>query len=161
MPTFIRTGFWEKASKGFKGWLNLDDLITSLAGSATWGAITGTLSNQTDLQTILDTKLSKLITANRQTASYTLVIGDADKLVEMNSASANNLTVPPNSTVPFAIGTSILLSQYGVGQTSVVAGAGVTIRSISGNLKLSAQYASAALVKIATNEWYLQGSLTA
>jgi len=27
MPTFIKTGLWEKASKSFKGWLNLDQLI--------------------------------------------------------------------------------------------------------------------------------------
>lgn len=27
MPTFIKTGFWEKAQKGYKGWLNLDELI--------------------------------------------------------------------------------------------------------------------------------------
>lgn len=31
MPTFIKTGFWEKVAKGYKGWLNLDDLIASIA----------------------------------------------------------------------------------------------------------------------------------
>jgi hypothetical protein len=29
MPIFIKTGLWEKASKGFKGWLNLDDLVSA------------------------------------------------------------------------------------------------------------------------------------
>jgi hypothetical protein len=33
MPTFIKTGFWEKAKKGYEHWLNLDDLITSLIPS--------------------------------------------------------------------------------------------------------------------------------
>lgn len=33
MPTFIKTGFWEKAQYGFKGWLNLDQLILQIAGS--------------------------------------------------------------------------------------------------------------------------------
>ena len=33
MPTFIKTGFWEKVAKGYKGWLNLDDLITSIASN--------------------------------------------------------------------------------------------------------------------------------
>jgi hypothetical protein len=69
--------------------------------------------------------------------------------------------VPLNSSVAFPIGTQILVSQYGAGQTSFVATGGVTIRSASGNLKLSAQYAAATLVKIADNEWYLFGSLTA
>lgn len=106
-------------------------------------------------------KSDKLITTNRQTSSYTLVLGDADYLVEMNSASANNLTVPPNSSVAFSVGTQIVLSQYGAGQTTIVAGSGVTIRSASGKLKLTGQYSGATLIKIATNEWYLFGDLTA
>lgn len=56
MPHFIKTGFWEKAQYGFKGWLNLDQLIESVAIGGIWGNITGTLSNQTDLQTALDAK---------------------------------------------------------------------------------------------------------
>ena len=27
MPIFIKTGYWEKLQKGYKNWLNLDDLI--------------------------------------------------------------------------------------------------------------------------------------
>lgn len=111
-------------------------------------------------QTQLDTKSAKLITTNRQTSSYTLVIGDADKLVEMNNASANNLTVPLNATVAYATGTQILLSQYGAGQTTVVATGGVTVRSSGGKLKLTAQYSGATLIKIDTNEWYLFGDIT-
>ena len=29
MPTFIKTGFWEKNTSSYKGWLNLDDLFKS------------------------------------------------------------------------------------------------------------------------------------
>lgn len=111
------------------------------------------------IQTQIDTKTNKLITTNRQTASYTLVLSDADKLVEINNASANNLTVPPNSSVAFSTGTQILLAQYGAGQTTVVAGSGVTIRSNGGKLKLSAQYSGATLIKIASDEWYLFGDI--
>ena len=42
-----------------------------------------------------------LSAANVQTASYTLVAADAGKAVEMDVASANTLTVPPNSSVAF------------------------------------------------------------
>jgi hypothetical protein len=112
-------------------------------------------------QTQIDTKSAKLITTNRQTASYTLVIGDADKLVEMNVGSANNLTIPLNSSVAFATGTQILLAQYGAGQTTVVATSGVTIRSSGGKLKLNVQYSGATLIKIATDEWYLFGDIAA
>jgi hypothetical protein len=110
-------------------------------------------------QTALDAKTNKLVVANRQTASYTLVLSDADKLVEMNVGSANNLTVPLNSSVAFSTGTQILLAQYGAGQTTVVATSGVTIRSNGAKLKLNAQYSGATLVKIAENEWYLFGDI--
>ena len=110
-------------------------------------------------QTQIDSKTNKLITTNRQTASYTLVLSDADKLVETNVASANNLTVPLNSSVAFATGTQILLAQYGAGQTTIVATSGVTIRSNGAKLKLNAQNSGATLVKIAENEWYLFGDI--
>jgi hypothetical protein len=104
-------------------------------------------------------KTDKLVVANRQTASYTLVLSDADKLVEMNVGSANNLTVPLNSSVAFSTGTQILLAQYGAGQTTIVATSGVTIRSNGAKLKLNAQYSGATLIKIDTNEWYLFGDI--
>jgi len=113
----------------------------------------------TATQTALDLKTNKLIVANRQTASYTLVLSDADKLVEMNVASANNLTIPLNSSVAFATGTQILLAQYGAGQTTLVPTSGVTIRSNGAKVKLNAQYSGATLIKIDTNEWYLFGDI--
>lgn len=111
------------------------------------------------IQTQIDSKTNKLITTNRQTASYTLVLSDADKLVEMNVGSANNLTIPLNSSVAFSTGTQILLAQYGAGQTTIVATSGVTVRSNGGKLKLNAQYSGATLIKIATDEWYLFGDI--
>ena len=113
----------------------------------------------TATQTALDAKTNKLIVTNRQTASYTLVLSDADKLVEMNVGSANNLTVPLNSSVAFSTGTQILLAQYGAGQTTIVATSGVTIRSNGAKLKFNAQYSAATLIKIAENEWYLFGDI--
>ena len=110
--------------------------------------------------TTFNNKTDKLITANRQTASYTLVLTDADKIVEMNVATANNLTVPLNSSVAFSIGTQILLAQYGAGQTTLVPTSGVNIRSTGSKLKLSGQYSGATLIKIATDEWYLFGDIT-
>ena len=133
------------------------DLVAK-GGSTAWGSITGTLSSQTDLQTSLDAKTPKLITTNRQTASYTLVLSDADKLVEMNVATANNLTVPASV---FSAGTQILLAQYGAGQTTVVAGSGMTIRSNGGKLKLNVQYSGATLIFISGTEAYLFGDIVA
>ena len=99
------------------------------------------------------------ITANRQTANYTLVLADAAKVVEMNVATANTLTVPPNSSVAFAVGTVIEGVQWGAGQTTVTPGAAVTIRASGGKLKTAAQYAQFALRKVATDEWIAAGDL--
>ena len=96
---------------------------------------------------------------NTQIASYTLVIGDAGKIVEMNVASANNLTVPPNSSVAFVVGTLIPVSQIGAGQTTVVPGAGVTINSSGDKSITYGQYSGAWLYKRATDTWQLIGDL--
>lgn len=96
--------------------------------------------------------------ANPQTADYTLVLGDAGKVIELTAASGVNLTIPPNSSVAFPVGTIINAYQGGAGAVSFVAGAGVTIRN---NAPLSGQYAEASLRKRATDEWVLTGDTTA
>lgn len=130
-------------------------LVSSLVGTGTRMVVadaTGVLSAQ-DIPT-------ETITTNRQTASYSLVLTDKGKLIEMNVGSANNLTIPLNSSIAFPIGTKIDIAQYGAGQTTVVATSGVTLRSAGGALKLAAQYSGGSLVKIATDEWYLFGDIT-
>jgi len=101
------------------------------------------------------------ITRLLKTADHTLVLTDAYKLIDMDVAVDNTITVPPNSAVPFDLGTVILLSQYGIGVTEILEGSGVTINSEAGYKKLYAQYCGAVLIKIGTNEWYLQGALAA
>lgn len=97
-------------------------------------------------------------TPNVQTASATLVMSDIITGVEMNVASANSYTVPPNATVAVPIGAVVEVTQVGAGITTIVAGAGVTIRQATGNtLALRAQWSSASLRKRATNEWVAGG----
>ena len=93
-----------------------------------------------------------------QTAAYTFVLADRGKLVTVSNGSAVDCTVPPNSSVAFAVGTSIMVAQTGAGQVTMVAGSGVTLRSSPG-LKLRAQYSSVTCTKIATDEWLLTGDL--
>ncbi len=108
----------------------------------------------------LSTKADKLLSTNAQVASYTLVLSDADKMVEMNVGSANNLTVPLNSSVAYSVGTQINILQTGAGQTTIVATGGVTINATPG-LKLRAQWSSATLIKRATDTWVAIGDLIA
>lgn len=117
-------------------------------------------ANAVDASGGLLTYASLVQTINAQTDSYTLVLADAFKLVTMNKGSANNLTVPLNSSVAFSVGTRIDIAQIGAGQTTVVATGGVTINATPG-LKLRAQYSGASLVKTATDTWLLFGDLSA
>ena len=95
------------------------------------------------------------------TDNYTLVIHDAAKIVNMNKGSAVNLTVPPESSVAFTIGSQVLVNNYGAGQVTIVAGSGVTLRSDGSKLKIASQYSAATLVKIGTDEWMVFGNLEA
>jgi hypothetical protein len=78
----------------------------------------------------------------------------------MTSSSANNLTIPLNSSVSFPIGTSIFVLQAGTGQTTIVATAGVTINSFIG-LKIIGQWSGCTLIKRDTNTWAAIGGLVA
>ena len=100
------------------------------------------------------------ITTNIQVASYSLVFNDNAKLILMNVATANNLTIPLNSSVNFPVGTKIDVSSIGAGQTTIVAAGGVTINSAGGALKLRLQYSGATMVQTATNVWSLFGDIT-
>ena len=101
-----------------------------------------------------------MMPVNVQTdTAYTLALTDAGNCVEMNNASANTLTIPPNSTIAYDVGTTILIRQMGTGQTTIVAGSGVTLRNPHGTLKLFKQYTSVALHKRAIDEWCIEGNL--
>ena len=102
-----------------------------------------------------------MIAINAQTATYTAVLTDDGKLVTMSNASANNFTVPPNSSVAYGIGTQLNIAQLGAGQTTIVAGSGVTLNSAGAKLKLKEQYALATCVKTDTNTWFVVGNLSA
>lgn len=97
---------------------------------------------------------------NGQLASYSLQLSDDGKMVEISSSSAVNLTVPPDSSVNFTIGTSITILQTGAGQITVVEGSGVTINRNPG-LKIRAQWCAATLIKRSANTWVLIGDLAA
>jgi hypothetical protein len=102
------------------------------------------------------------IALNAQTGTtYTVVLGDDGDLVTCDNASPIALTIPPNSSVAFGIGTQINIMQLGAGVVTVTAGAGVTLRSNGSKLKTNGQYSVATCCKIATDTWVVIGNLTA
>jgi hypothetical protein len=135
-----------------------------LASPTFTGTVTlpaGTISNA-DVSSTAAIEQNKIAdtTINAQAASYTLVLADKNKLVEVGNASANTLTVPPNSSVAFPVGSTLTILQTGAGQCTITAGAGVTINGTPG-LKLRTTWSSATLIKRATDTWVALGDLVA
>jgi hypothetical protein len=115
-------------------------------------------SQVTNLVTDLAGKAPSLAILNQQTASYTLVLADRDKMVEISSGSAITLTVPADATVAFPTGTRIEILQTGTGQITVAGAGSVAVNGTPG-LRLRAQWSSAMLIKRAANTWVLIGDL--
>jgi hypothetical protein len=136
-------------------------------GSTAWSSLsyfggTGDVT-LTGVQTLTNKTLTAPIitlATSAQTASYTLVAGDASDIVEISNASANILTVPLNSSVAFPTGTVITILQTGAGQTTIAGAGGVTVNATPG-LKLRTQWSSATLIKRATDTWVAIGDLSA
>jgi len=126
--------------KGDVGLGNVDN-----TSDATKNSATATLTNK-----------NIIVPINDQTGTtYTLVAGDAGKLVRCSNAAAITLTIPTNASVAFAVGTVITISQVGAGQVTV-GGAGVTLNAYQG-AKTQGQYAAVQIIKTATDTWTLFG----
>lgn len=140
--------------------------IADLATGGVWGGITGTLSNQTDLNAALNLKADALTTYRTLTIDHTLDSTDLASInaglsliIEENQAIANDVTVPANATVAFPVGTVITVIQMGAGLTSIIADGGVTINASAVHLNSPGVNSPMTLIKKATNTWYLFNGL--
>ena len=95
---------------------------------------------------------------NTETASYTLVLADAGKVVRMNAGTALDLTVPAEASVNYDVGTVIGVRQVGAGTVTVVEDTGVTVNIEAGlTLDLRGQYAEVSLHKVGADAWEAVG----
>lgn len=97
---------------------------------------------------------------NAQTGTtYTLVLTDAGKVVTMDNASANTLTIPLNASVAFPTNTQIDILMKGAGSTTVTGDTGVTVNGVSaGGATIDGQYKAITLLKVATDTWIMFGA---
>lgn len=141
--------YWDNATSLWK-----NGTAKSVLGQATTSA-DGWLSS-TDWNTF-NGKLDKNIPRNRQNASYTLQLSDRAKLVEIDSATPNTLTIPANI---FSSGDQFLYIPYGDGQTTITAGVGVTINSGTGTYTTASKYGVVSIIAVSATEFYINGNLT-
>ena len=124
------------------------------------GVTTGSDSGLTGGVTSGTADLKLQLQFNAQTGTtYTLVVGDLNKLVTCSNASGITVTVPPSV---FSAGNQIHLQQIGAGQVTFAQGSGVTITSTGATAsarKLRAQYSACTIICTASNTFTIVGDL--
>lgn len=116
-------------------------------------------SRDTAVLDYVDASTSEAVIASTQTGNFTLSLGMKGQAVPVSSGSAVVATVPPNTSVAFPVGSWVEIDRMGTGSVTVAAGSGVTIRNAAAVLTLRAQYSTAMLRKIGTDEWLVVGDL--
>ena len=100
------------------------------------------------------------LTINAQTGTtYTLVSGDANKLVTLSNAGAITLTLPPSI---FTAGQQIHIARMGAGGVTLAQGSGVTIVSTGATASaptLRAQYSTGTIICTASNTFLVIGDI--
>jgi len=103
---------------------------------------------------------NNLVGFNTQTGTtYTLVIGDKDKMVTANNAAAITVTVPPSV---FSANDQVHVAQFGAGQVTFSQGAGVTIYSTGATTtapKLRTNKSAATVICTASNTFLIVGDI--
>jgi len=123
-------------------------LVTPLLGTPT----SGNLANCTGY-----VEQTGYVGQNLQTGTtYTLVLTDAGKIVEMNNGASNVLTIPANAAVAFPVDTRIDIVQGGAGLTSVT----ITSDTLNGELVSFGQYKALSLWKKSATVWNIFGGTT-
>ena len=134
--------------------------VTGAAQSAITSV--GTLSAVTVTGAVTAGSVVAPLAINAQTGTtYTFADGDQSKLVTASNGSAQTYTVPPNSSVAFAVGTAITIIGIGAGKVTLAQGSGVTINSKDSEKAIDGQHASVTIIKTATDTWQLIGALQA
>ncbi|NET30705.1 MAG: hypothetical protein F6K19_01710 [Cyanothece sp. SIO1E1] len=101
----------------------------------------------------------------RTTSSYTLVLADQGRVVEMGNATADTLRVPLNASVSFPINSVIYVENYGDGSTIVEFPSGIEVDHRSDGTgvwraNIDNKGDMVALIKRAADRWKIIGRFT-
>jgi hypothetical protein len=138
---------------------SIDASFVGLKGGTTGQVLSKT--SGTDLAFSWIEQDDTTLSFNAQTGTtYTLVASDVAKLVTTSNASAVTVTIPPSV---FSAGNQINVQSIGVGLTSFVAGAGVTITSTGATSAapiLRARYSACTIICTASNVFTVIGDIS-
>jgi hypothetical protein len=94
-----------------------------------------------------------------KTSNYTLDdLSLRDNIIEVDSTSAVQISIPSDNNTNFPIGSSIDIIQINTGEVSIVGLGGVTVNATPG-LKLRTRWSSCTLLKRGDNSWIVYGDL--
>jgi hypothetical protein len=137
---------------------SIDASFVGLKGGTTGQVLSKT--SGTDLAFSWIEQDDTTLSFNAQTGTtYTLVASDSAKLVTTSNASAVTVTIPPSV---FSSGNQINVQSIGVGLTSFVAGAGVTITSTGATAAapiLRARYSACTIICTGSNTFTVVGDI--
>ena len=92
--------------------------------------------------------------------THTLELTDLGSILETTGASSVTVTVPPEATTPFEVGTLINITQIGAGVATITAAPGVSLNGVTGgSVALDGQWSGVALTKRGADAWTVQGAL--
>lgn len=109
-------------------------------------------------EAITEAKIATDVTTISGT-SHTLAAADASTLLAFTNAGAITLTLPTNASVPIDAGTTFRIAQVGAGVVTVAGDTGVDVDTVGTDPKTAGQYAVAMLIKRATDDWLMTGSV--
>lgn len=109
-------------------------------------------------QTLLAINMKQIATTVSDKASgYTIQAVDENTFIRSTSATAVTMTIAN----VLNIGESVQFIQFGAGQITFAAGAGVALRSVDNKLKSNKQYSVVAITCVASGEYLVTGDVAA
>jgi hypothetical protein len=129
----------------------LDSKLSSSSASTTY--LTQASASTTYTNRSIDVIAAK-------TGAYTLASGDENDLIQLSGSNAYTVSIPTDASANFTIGTQITLLNTGTGVKTIAAVTpGTTTVNATPGLKLRAQWSSATLIKLSSNNWVVIGDL--
>ena len=129
----------------------------TFTGTVALPAASSVTLDGTALSTTLATKADKTAAIASKSEAYTFVTGDVNMILEFNSASGANFTIPADNSF-WPVGQRLEVLQVAGGQVTIVGGSGVTVNGTP-TAKTRTQWSGATVIKRAANTFVVVGDL--